>query len=230
MDLQDIPGEFLALAEDLNREGYTVSVPLLPGHGRNREAFKKTNWKDWLSHAEREYESLAGSHSSVSIAGLSMGGVMTLILAARFGPERIALLAPAIAVNDPIFKLTPLLSLFLDERPKTWTAEEDDSEEVRALGQEYWTRHFIKQIAGLNKLTRIARSTLKGIRSPALIMVSEKDDSVPLKAAGIIEKGLVNSSTRTIVLKNSPHVLVSGPEKEYVRSEVVKWMLEGDKT
>lgn len=221
------PGEFYELAGALNREGYTVSLPLLPGHGRNREAFIKTNWSDWLGHVENEYGKLEKSHRSVSVAGLSMGGVLTILLASRFSPERIALLAPAMAVKDPLFNLTPLLKYFIREMPKNWAPQESDSEDVKRLGAEYWTRNYVPQIAGLNRLVRMARKELKNISCPALIMVSEIDGAVPLKAEKIIREGIKKGETKSIILKNSPHVIVGGPEKDYVRDEVIAWIKEG---
>lgn len=221
------PGEYYELAEKINREGYAVSLPLLPGHGRNREAFKATNWRDWLSFIIGEYETLEKQYRTVSIVGLSMGGVLTIHLAARFKPERIALLAPAVAIRDTVFYLTPFLRFFMDERPKNWTPAEGDSAAVRKLGEEYWKRHYIRQIAGLNRLSRQSVKMLGKISSPALIMVSETDQTVPPKAASIIEKGLKYCASKRVILKNSPHVLVSGPEKDYVAEEVIGWLNEG---
>ncbi|MBB6480223.1 alpha/beta hydrolase [Spirochaeta isovalerica] len=218
------PGEFYELAEELNSEGYTVSLPLLPGHGRNVEAFRKTNWRDWLNHVEAEYEALDAKYGKVSIVGLSMGGVLTLLLSSRFSPDRIALLAPAMAIKDNIFYLTPFLRFFLKKTSKDWKPEEGDSEDVRRLGVEYWSTNYINQIASLRKLQIMAGKRLNKVQAPALIMVSETDDTVPLKAASIIAKGLKGRENRTIQLTNSPHVLVSGPEKEYVKREVIKWI------
>lgn len=222
------PGEFYEISEALNQEGYTVSLPLLPGHGRNRQAFKKTNWQDWLGHVKEEYIKLEQSHSSVSIVGLSMGGVLTLLLSEEFKPERIALLAPAMAIHSPVFYYTPILKFFIEEMNKEWTPEEGDSEDVRKLGEEYWKRNYIRQIAGLRKLQVMAKRKLKKVSAPALIMLSEIDDTVPVHAGDIIEKGLKNSIFKKIILKNSPHVIVSGPEKDFIINEVIQWIKEGN--
>ncbi|MBN2658684.1 MAG: alpha/beta fold hydrolase [Spirochaetales bacterium] len=222
------PGEYYELAEELNREGYTVSLPLLPGHGRTGKAFTRTNWPDWLGHVTAEYEALESEYEKVSIVGLSMGGVLTLLLSSRFSPDRIALLAPAMAIKGNMFYLTPFLRFFLKKTAKNWQPEEGDSEDVRRLGREYWSTNYISQIAGLRKLQIMAGRRLKYVKAPALIMVSEIDDTVPLKAADMIGKGLKNAETQMIQLRNSPHVLVSGPEKEYVKREVIKW-IKGEK-
>lgn len=222
------PGEYYEISELLNKEGYTVSLPLLPGHGRNRDSFKKTNWKDWLECIKKEYRKLEETYETVSLVGLSMGGVLSIILASQFNPERIALLAPAMAVHGSIFYMTPFLKFFLDEVSKNWVPEKGDSDEVVELGKEYWSRNYVKQLAGLRKLQKMAIKNLKNVSSPALVMLSEIDDSVPVRAGDIIRKGLKDCPSHQIVLKNSPHVILSGPEKDYINNQIIQWINKGE--
>jgi len=63
--------------------GFTVELPLLPGHGTSIEDMVTTRWADWSAAAERAYEELAARCSAVVVAGLSMGGTLTLWLAER---------------------------------------------------------------------------------------------------------------------------------------------------
>ncbi|MDA3812162.1 MAG: alpha/beta fold hydrolase [Spirochaetaceae bacterium] len=220
-------GEYYELAHTLNEEGYTISLPRLPGHGTNRQDFLKTGWKDWLQHIQNTYFDLKARFSSVSIVGLSMGGVLALILSSRFNPEKIVLLAPAMAVSDKVFYFTPLLKFFKKEVPKFWQPEEKDSADIRFLGREYWSCSFPGQLANLYKLMRMAKKGLNKITSPTLILLSEIDDSVPLSSGDIIEKGLSHCEVKKIILKNSPHVLLSGEEKDIVKQNVIQWLTLG---
>lgn len=218
------PGEFYETARALNDEGYTVSLPRLPGHGTSRDDFYTTGWKDWLGHVEKAYRELEENFDSPSLVGLSMGGVLALILASRFSPERTALLAPAMAVRNKIFYATPLLKFFVKKWPKEWTPEEGDSDDVRTLGREYWSSHMPGQMAQLYKLMRLAKRGLKNVNSPTLIMLSRIDGSVPLYAGTIIEKGLRDCPVKKVILEESPHVLVAGKEKKRVIAEVIRWI------
>ena len=222
------PGEFYELAHALNSEGYRVSLPRLPGHGTNKSDFLKTGWKDWLNHIKDAYSKLEAEYSSVSIVGLSMGGVLALILAAEFNPDRIALLAPAMAVKSRTFYLSPLLKYFRKEIPKQWNPLPTDGPDIKELGREYWSYNFPGQLANLYKLIRIAGKSLKKVHSPTVIMLSELDDSVPVNVGPMLEKKLVKCPVKNIILKKSPHVLVSGEEKEYVKKEVIQWITQGD--
>jgi carboxylesterase len=47
------------LAEALAGAGYTVDLPLLPGHGTAVEDMIPTRWADWSGAAESAYEKMA---------------------------------------------------------------------------------------------------------------------------------------------------------------------------
>ena len=85
------PFEMSYLAERLNKAGFTVSVPRLPGHGTNGRDFLESGWKDWLRACVDAYLNLKAYYKTVYITGLSMGGVLTILLAAKFKPEKIIL-------------------------------------------------------------------------------------------------------------------------------------------
>ncbi len=77
------PQSMRPLAEALAAAGHTVSLPLLPGHGTRVEEMLPTRWEDWSGAAEKAYDELAGRCATVFVAGLSMGGTLTLWLACR---------------------------------------------------------------------------------------------------------------------------------------------------
>ena len=217
------PGEMYELARRLNSEGYTVVVPRLPGHGTNGKDFIATNWKLWLSHVRNEYILLQSRFDEVYVVGLSMGGTLALILAEEFSPVKTILLAPAMAVDNPVFYFTPLLKIFLPELKRNRSYDDETDPDRIILAREYWTHYFIARIADVNKLMRKARKGLREIDCPVYIMVSEKDKTVPQKTGDIIAAGLKKPPVK-LVLKNSPHVFFEGPENEFVLNKIMEWM------
>ncbi len=223
------PGEFYELASILNSEGYTVSLPRLPGHGTNRLDFLSSSWSDWLNHIKNSYAELEAEFESVSIVGLSMGGVLSLILSSYFNPERLVLLAPAMEVNNSLFKYTPILKYFIKDIPKEWIPAEGDSEGIKKLGVEYWSYTSPGQLAQMHKLIKISKKGLKNITCKTLLILSENDESVPLKSGDVIRKGLKNCNLQEIILKESSHVLVTGVEKDVVYSHVSNFLKQSVK-
>ena len=77
------PQSMRPLAEAFAAAGCTVSLPRLPGHGTRVEDMLPTRWEDWSAAAEQAYGDLAARCEAVCVAGLSMGGTLTLWLASR---------------------------------------------------------------------------------------------------------------------------------------------------
>src|SRR5690606_17376561 len=94
------PWELSYLASRLADEGYTVSVPRLPGHGTNSEDSMKSGAADWWRRAVDAYAELSLTGKEIFIAGLSMGALLTVLLAARTPVRRIALAAPAVVLRS----------------------------------------------------------------------------------------------------------------------------------
>ncbi len=66
------------LAEAFAAAGFNVELPRLPGHGTTVEDMLTTGWADWTGEVEAAYQRLITRSTSVVVAGLSMGGLLTL--------------------------------------------------------------------------------------------------------------------------------------------------------
>ena len=75
------PGSMRDWADQLVDAGYTVRLPLLPGHGTKWPDANRTTFDDWLAEVTRAFQELRATCRAVVICGLSMGGTLTLRLA-----------------------------------------------------------------------------------------------------------------------------------------------------
>jgi carboxylesterase len=217
-----ITDELRYLGQRLRDAGYTVSIPRLPGHGTRGEDFLETTWKDWLRKTYDEYFDLKGRFDRVYLAGLSMGALLVLLAAARFNPEKIVLAAPAITNTDRLIVLTPLMRFFFKTLPKNGYSFSGPPEYVH-ISEEYWTRKWVAPAADLLRLQSFARKNLSEVKSDTLIIVSEKDTTIPLRAADIVERGIASKKIHRITLKESGHVVFNDSERERVAEEVITW-------
>ena len=95
------PQSMRPLAEALAAAGFTVDLPLLPGHGTAVEDMVPTRWEDWSGAAEAHFQALAARCDHVAVVGLSMGGALACWLAERHpGPPGIALVNPLVQPPD----------------------------------------------------------------------------------------------------------------------------------
>ena len=77
------PGSMRELAEACATAGFHVELPLLAGHGTAMEDMIPTRWADWSGDAEKGYQVLSKRAKKTVVMGLSMGGALTLWMAAQ---------------------------------------------------------------------------------------------------------------------------------------------------
>ena len=74
------PSSMRGFAEAMAGAGFHVEMPRLPGHGTTVEDMLTTGWADWSAEVEAAYTRLAERAERIVVAGLSMGGALTLWL------------------------------------------------------------------------------------------------------------------------------------------------------
>jgi len=216
------PRDLRYIGEALNKEGFTVAIPRLPGHGSNASDFHETAWQDWLRHATDCYFDLKAKHDTVLLIGFSMGGLIALLLASRFKIDRMALIAPAIMNLQWTIKLTPFLKYIVKKQNRDWNDEFPDPDRI-FLAQEYWRWHYIKMAAELLKLQKLTKKKMPLVSCDTMIIVSKKDEAVPVRAADHIFRIIASPIKKTVVLENSPHCSTDGPEKELIAAYLAGW-------
>ena len=70
------------LGEQIAKAGYTVIGPRLAGHGVSPAAMARTTASDWIASVEEALTSLRKTCSQIYMVGLSMGGTLSLYMAA----------------------------------------------------------------------------------------------------------------------------------------------------
>jgi carboxylesterase len=155
---------------------------------------------------------------------MSMGGVLTLILASRFPVSAVVLCAPAIHVRNRLIWLAPLVGRFKARRLKPAYEPESQDPEERALEEEYHRYTWYRQIAEFRRLQRIARRRLRFVTAPTLTIVSEADDTVPPSVARDIGYGIASAEKETVTLTDSAHVIIKDVERETVAEATISWL------
>ena len=100
----DAPARLRPLGEALARAGCRVRLPLLAGRGAFSDGTEPTGWRDWLAAARREYSALRKECRRTAVGGLSMGGVLALLLAEEY------VLDGVVAISAPMFPRRACLS------------------------------------------------------------------------------------------------------------------------
>ncbi len=199
--------EVRLLGDDLFQAGYTVSAPLLPGHGTTPLDLNKQRWRNWTDCVERAYHRLREQCGTVFVAGESMGGLLTLHLAAHH-PELagILLFAPALSVDR--IGLARLLAPFVAYLPKSnWG------------GSMPWKGYNVKPMRAaveLSRLQALVRSELKQVKQPTLIFQGKNDQTINPQSAQIVLDAISSTDKELVWLEESGHVIVLDRDLPFV--------------
>ena len=199
------------MAEALHAAGFAIEMPLLPGHGTKVEDLLPTSFDDWYAAAEEALETLQERVDRIVVAGLSMGGALTCVLAVEH-PEiaGIACVNPATQVNDEIrATVEAMVAAGEDYIPPIGS----DIALEGATENAYETTPVPPLLTMFDAADRFA-SRLDKITCPTLVLTSRQDHVVPPSDSEFLV-GKVAGPVEHVWLENSFHVAtidVDGPE------------------
>jgi carboxylesterase len=220
------PGEMTFLGDRLAEAGLAVCIPRLPGHGTNARDFMQTGWRDWLRASIDAYLELAAVSPRVHVVGFSMGGLLAIILAARFPVARLCLVAPGVRISNLLLPLTPVLRLFM--RRMRWPDAVPrglvDADDEAVLAREYWSWRFGSQSASVLRLQRMANRRLRQVSADTLVVLGGRDPTVPLSAWDLIRARIGSTVLERVVLPESVHQIPTGADREPAADAIVRWL------
>ena len=219
------PWDMRPLGEALATRGLYTRAIRLPGHGTTPEALTRVERRDWEQAVARALGEL-GSYRRVFVAGLSMGALLALRLAADF-PERIhglALIAPAARLRGVGMEvLKRLRNTGLLERVKPWVekARPDISDPV-ALAEAPVLRAFPSaRLRCLWELQDATMGVLPRVRCPALVAVAEQDHVVDPGCGQVLVRRLTAArEVRLVSFREGFHVMTRDRSAPLLAAEV----------
>jgi carboxylesterase len=107
------PAEMRAPAQILQEQGWSVQGILLPGFGRDLDSLSQAKHEQWLATIDDAYTQLYSRFERVILVGNSMGGALSLQIAARKPVDGLLLFAPFYRVASWLDVLYPLARLVM---------------------------------------------------------------------------------------------------------------------
>jgi carboxylesterase len=206
------PKEMRWMGEFLNQYGYTCLGIRLAGHATNPEDMIRSRWTDWVASVEDGYHLLCGVNANIFLVGLSMGGILSLLMSTRLTPRVkgvIAMSTPSRLPTDYPIWFMQLVSIVLPYRPKSkeppgsgWFDKAAYQDHVS------YAQNPVRSSAELKKLILEMRAVLPKVSVPVLLMHSKDEGYISPDNIEDIYAGLVNASDKTkLYLTGSGHVL-----------------------
>ncbi len=197
------PASLRPWAEYLNQQGYTVSVPLWPGHGTRWQELNATTYADWYAEAEQAFEKLCADCDDVFVAGLSMGGCLALNLAADKGREvaGVILVNPAVATTRKAVRLLPVLKVVVPSLPGI-------RNDIKKAGvdEQAYPRTPLRAAHSVFTAMRVVHDRLPEVTQPLLLFRSRVDHVVDPSSGQAITTAVSSRDLEERILEDSYHV------------------------
>jgi len=210
--------EVRLLAGRLHEQGYTVTGPLLPGHGTTPAQMNRCRWQDWAQAMTQAYESIKLQCKQVFVGGESMGALLALYLAVQ-QPEVAGILtySPALRIPRRPLVLSQLLWRFVPYVPK---------KDIDKLNPN-WQGYPVNPVPALVQLIKLQREIdrhLPHIQQPLLIVQGRLDVDIDLKGVDLLYHNIGSPVKELHWLENSAHVVILEDELEQVVELTINFM------
>jgi len=216
------PKEMRMLADSLAEDRYTILAPRLAGHATDLKDMPATTWRHWLASVEDGLDLLKDCTDQQVVMGLSMGGVLALLAAARYEVKGVVTFsAPCGLPPDPRAKFLPYLTWLMPQVAKgkpDWRNHDAQKDHVD------YPAYPTPSILQLKELIEVMLGELSSVEVPALMVQSRQDHGIPAESMDTLYAGISSEDKTRLWVENSGHVVIREPERELIFSEVKKFL------
>ena len=216
------PGSMRELAVKCAAAGFEVELPRLAGHGTTVEDMIPTRWSDWSSDTEAAYQLLRERVEKIVVVGLSMGGALTLWMAANH-PELCGIVCINPAAQPLAAEMIAGLQAVIDSGAETMPSIGSDIADPNTKENSYDatpTRAamslFVDGMAENAKLysqTKVPMLLINSVQDH--VVAPEQGDYLVANYGGPIER---------VMLEHSYHVATQDLDKEIVFAKTLEFV------
>jgi len=218
------PKEMHWMGEYLNQHGYTCLGVRLAGHATDPEDMIRSNWTDWTASVEDAFSLLRGLTDRIFLVGLSMGGVLSLLMSTRLKVQGVVTMStPYKLPDDPRLRHIDWIAKIVAYMPKS-----DEAPGASWFDKEAFKEHIsypqnpVRSIGQLNQLLGEMRAALPKINVPVLLIHSKDDKYVSPDNIELIFADLKTSDKTKLFVTGSGHVVT----RDAARRQVFESALE----
>ncbi len=209
------PYEMREPARYLAERGITAGACLLAGHGTAPEDLQGKTWHHWYASVSSALDLLLANYRRVYVAGLSLGGALTLYAASQYSDR----LAGIVVMSAPVYLPTGVAYILRGIQAsfpfltKPYRDIEDQTARDHHVG---YVRSPVDATASLIDFLEHVRSGLPRIHVPALIIYSRHDHVVPSVSSHYIYSRLGSHDKRMLALHRGYHIVTVDYDKQKV--------------
>lgn len=221
------PKEMRWMGEYLSEQGYTCLGIRLAGHATKPEDMIRSRYTDWMASVEDGYHLLRGMSENIFLAGLSMGGTLSLLMSTTLTIKGvIGMSTPYKLREDPRLPFVKFISKF-----KTYMPKSTEEPGASWFDKESWKDHIsypqnpVRSVGELDQLLGEMRKALPRVDVPVLLIHSKNDRYVQPENMEWIYNDLKNTSDKTkLYVTESGHVVTRDAARIQVFEATVEFI------
>jgi len=251
--LTGTPTEFAYIAHFAHRRGaVSVECPRLVNHGQPLAILARTSWRQLLDSARAHLRAASvrakREDAALVVGGLSLGAVLSLILAAE-SPDDIA---GVIALSPTLFydgwnvpwshRLIALADyvpikhfIYLREQPPYGLKDPALRRKVAMLYErakvgadedpaQFGYAHFpLRLFCEMRHLIALCKRTLPQVRAPLLVLQAAEDDATSPRNAHYIIEHVNSQQTKLVMFADSYHVITADRDRAQVAAAMTEF-------
>ena len=217
-----LPAELFLLGDFLNQQNFSVLCHRLAGHGVDENNLMRTTKDDWFFSVLDGFDILRGLCDEIFVVGHSMGGLLTLKLAAEKNLSKIVTLAAPIFIDDGLgLKNLP---------PKEFCGNacivqpRKKLNDVPQAANDVYKRTPLVSVHELVELIDDVKKILPKISAPILIMHGEDDHTAQPRSARFIMDNIGSERKFITTVANSGHLLPLDENRDFVFEEILNFL------
>jgi carboxylesterase len=205
------PKEMRPLGDYLAARDFTVRGIRLAGHATCPEDLARTTYHAWVASAEAAIDELRTRCRRVWAIGLSLGGLISLHLAAHDRVDGVIALAPPILTPDWRVPLARFLAPF---KPYTVKGLANLHDPAALAEHADYPRIPTHAVAEMYALIRQTQRELPKVKIPLLLIHARHDRVVALNGADYIWQRVSSIDKARVVLERGGHIITEDYDKD----------------
>lgn len=216
------PDEMRPLADVLTSHGFPLHAVCLAGHATSVEDLAQTVWSDWFASVEAGLAALRRDVRHVAVCGMSLGGLLSLHLAAQqpTAVDALAVYGVPIRIADVRARWLPVLARVPWVARRWAIIPKGDGPDISDAAARAASRSYrAMPLAGIVQLIRlqgIVRRELRRITQPALLLHGRHDHSAAVANLALLRRSLGSRWIEAHVLERSWHIVTLDVERDEV--------------
>ncbi|MFN8371901.1 MAG: alpha/beta fold hydrolase [Anaerolineae bacterium] len=209
------PDEMRWFGHALAQQGITTYGPRLVAHGADYRDMSRMKWHDWYLCALDGYHVLRQQCEQVFVAGLSMGGLLSLLLASAVPVSGAIVIAAPFFIDSRMFEASHMLKYVMPYTKQLDTSElmkHIQAEQVRrkmpVVGRVRYDDWSTAAASELHNVMMVACEIFcRIITCPARVMYSRGDKTVPPRNGDYLQANIGSKVVERHDFERSDHIL-----------------------